>query len=104
MRFFVGDFGTVPITFEDEKDAIIDLTGRTAEWHFRNRDGTIPASTPLVAVIDSATDGEATFTVPASLTSAKTSYFTTMKIKSGAVFIKSSVSEIQVDVDTIEGS
>lgn len=105
MRFYIDDFGPKEFTFTDEDDDILDLTGRTAEWHLRNRDGTIPAATPISGAINAdPTTGKAVFTMAAALTAAKTKYSSVFKILESGTLIFSSVDPIGIEIDSIEGS
>ena len=101
MRFYVGDFGTVPIQFVDEAGNVIDLTGRTTQWDIRNRDGSVPAVSPLIGIPINETNGEVVFDFPVDLTTEKTRYTSIMRILESGVFIKSTATPIRIDVDNI---
>ena len=81
----------IPIGSFAAEQVIIDLTGKTIEWHFRNRDGTIPTSTPIIGTIIDAVNGKVDFDLPSELTTTKTKYHSVMKILQGVTLISNNL-------------
>jgi len=88
MRYFKNNKGmTQPFKIvQGDGTTVKNLTGLTVIWRFKERDGTVPAATPITGTVTDAVNGLVQFVIPATTFTVVTAYTTQINLTDGVSY------------------